>query len=527
MPTGENINHYGNSEEQNPWQKMASEILPFEEHDKTEETLDGNPEHIDIDSIDISTDEGKFEWLDGLVSNAMTKAQEDLDKATSLDDEEQITDATYRLHHARRQQRMLDNLFSNTSDGNVLGRLRENYGKFSQLSANLSNAASDQAKQIAAENHQAASDLLGIMESETVRRGLDPASEQPIKNEHEVERDLNQESKIIFQNLIESKALNPRDSYTSLSEFANLRSQVIGAEKPIHIFLLEKYWRDGQGRKLRIDPATGNPFTGNWSWQTRAFHTPDGTYLDFPARPASEGTKPLEQQTQQELGGYEAADAIIDFAYTCEHELQHDLQGQRLDKKEISYDALRIAKDHILINTLGHFTGDAEYFYMNAHDGLFVEADANAAADALFDELLPIDGLLANKIANPNDPSEFQYTMHSILQRRQSESAPIDKNFSLALSQNKIGMPEKTYQGTAEEIVSKYCDDIIKLYPDYLKLYPALSLEYNTDGTPRSREDIEADLKHLDQINTVKIGNQEIPAKKLKAYYNKILQDLH
>lgn len=168
--TGENIINNDNSEEQNPWQKMASELPSFEERDATEVIPDGKTEYIDISKIDISTDEGKYEWLDGVLSNAVNQAQEAFDEATSLDDEEQIANATYQLRYAERQQQMLNNLFDNTSDGSMLDKLRENYGKFSQFNANLSIDATDEAKQTADMDYQAASNLLSIMELETVQR---------------------------------------------------------------------------------------------------------------------------------------------------------------------------------------------------------------------------------------------------------------------------------------------------------------------------------------------------------------------
>lgn len=170
MLTGENIINNDNSEEQNPWQKMASELPPFEERDATEAILDGKTEYIDISKIDISTDEGKYEWLDGVLSNAIKQAQEALGEAASLDDEEQMANATYQLRYTERQQQMFNNLFDNTSDGNMLDKLRENYRKYIQFNANLSIDATDETKQTADMDYQAASDLLNIMESETVQR---------------------------------------------------------------------------------------------------------------------------------------------------------------------------------------------------------------------------------------------------------------------------------------------------------------------------------------------------------------------
>lgn len=88
MPAGENIDSNNSFGEQNPWKKMASEMPPFSERNRAEVTSDEDSEYIDIDKIDISTDEGKSEWLDSLFSNAIAKAQEDLSQATLLDDEE-------------------------------------------------------------------------------------------------------------------------------------------------------------------------------------------------------------------------------------------------------------------------------------------------------------------------------------------------------------------------------------------------------------------------------------------------------
>lgn len=168
--TGENIINNGSTKEQGPWQKIASEMPLFEERDAAETASGDKTEHIDTSKIDISTDEGKYEWLDGFLSNAINQAQEVLDEVTSLDDEDQIADATYQLRYAERQQQMLNNLFDNTSDGNILDKLRENYRKHIQFNANLSIDATDGAKQTADMDYRAASDLLSIMESETVQR---------------------------------------------------------------------------------------------------------------------------------------------------------------------------------------------------------------------------------------------------------------------------------------------------------------------------------------------------------------------
>lgn len=363
---------------------------------------------------------------------------------------------------------------------------------------------------------------------ETTTNEKTDADKNKVSNKnYERERELDRESKKIFNDLLKSEAINPIKDYAKLTEFANLRAKALGANIPINIFLRVEFWQDNRRRQLRMNPETREPFSGYWCWSDRAFHVPgEGTYLDFPAQSDAEGTKPLEQQNKTGLSGYEAADALIDFAYTCEHELRHDLQNQRLAQKEVSYNTLRLAKDDILLTTIHNFSGDsAEYFYHNAHDQFFLEADANSAADSLFDKLLPIDGTLANKIANPNDPPEFQHTIYSILEKRQKQYVSKDKDFSLALGQNKIGMPEKTYHGTAEEIVSEYCDDIVRLYPSLIKEYPALSLEYNDDGTPKSLDDIENVIHQVNQEHKTIIGGQELTPQQTKNYYHKIMRN--
>lgn len=170
MLTGENMDKNGRPAEQDPWQGMASEMPSFEDREAREMSSYENPEYVDVSGIDISTDEGKYEWLDSLVANSIAIARADLDKAISVDDEQQIADITSRLNHAERQQKMLNNLFDSTSDGDILERLRENYRNFSQFNDNLSVDATEETKQLADVDFQAASDLSGIMESEVIRR---------------------------------------------------------------------------------------------------------------------------------------------------------------------------------------------------------------------------------------------------------------------------------------------------------------------------------------------------------------------
>ncbi|MBR2994259.1 hypothetical protein IKF43_02630, partial [Candidatus Saccharibacteria bacterium] len=79
---------------ENPWQRIAEEAPPFGGGEKqsfsTSETSKDTAESDDyytfegieyrnIDKIDISTDQGKFEWIDSLVGNANARLEDEQD----------------------------------------------------------------------------------------------------------------------------------------------------------------------------------------------------------------------------------------------------------------------------------------------------------------------------------------------------------------------------------------------------------------------------------------------------------------
>lgn len=326
----------------------------------------------------------------------------------------------------------------------------------------------------------------------------------------------------MLRNILRQKELAPEEIYNKLTSYVESRVKDLGIKKPVHVFLRSEYFEKttygSTLKKVRFDPIKQEVFSGSWSWQTRAFHSDNGTYLDFPANQSGNP----ENKT---LYGYEAADSMIDFIYTCEHELRHDLQFQKLDAKEVSYDALRLAKDQIAINLISQIE-NGENFYNKAHDDFFIEIDANDQANEYMDKIFPSGSSLANNIANPNDPSAHQHTLTEIVQKRTQEGTIGSKKYySLSLGKNKIGLPSRNYEGSVEQIVSDFCDEALMVYPDYIKLYPALALEYKNDGSRRSVVEIKDILKNADQSSDVSIFDQKVDSKRLKVIYHRLIKD--
>ena len=133
-----------------------------------------------------------------------------------------------------------------------------------------------------------------------------------------------------IQTLLKQERFDTLQNYDSLCSYTKSRAGFLHVKKPVNLFLRSEYMGKTQYgsalNKLRYNPISQEPYTGDWQWTTRAFHSAEGTFLDFPAHPRG---KPQINV----LEGYEATDSLIDFAYTCEHELQHDIQTERIKGK--------------------------------------------------------------------------------------------------------------------------------------------------------------------------------------------------
>ena len=332
------------------------------------------------------------------------------------------------------------------------------------------------------------------------------------------------ESVQIATDLLSEDTISSRHSFPKLQRYFELRAKRLGAEKPVKLYLAwSKKRRTEKGDYLitttRFNPMTGEMLKGGrWNYATRAFHSEDGTYIQFPLSSSREEEKPLAERSDL-ITGYEKTYDIIDFAYTCEHELQHDIQCQRVEGGEMTYEALRMAREYVFLSILS-YSQEALHLYYRAHNEFFIEKDANERADDFLYEIIPPGGTFGKKVCNPNE--RWRYTIADVLEvrRRQGMADDEEKERVLSLEKTSLKIPPKTYSGKIEDIVSDVCDDLVAAYPEfYIGRYPVLLLEYNPDGSRRKREDIEGDMAKLGKGETLTIGGKMIDPKIMRGSY--------
>ena len=342
---------------------------------------------------------------------------------------------------------------------------------------------------------------------------------------------LDRECAQTIRNLLGKETLDPGEEYDELAQYAQKRGERHGIKTPINIYLRYESWgkiNDHSSGIIydRYNPQTGGHYRGKeWSFGIRAYHSPEsGTFIDFTATPRGEAQKPREKQ-ETVLGGYEKVYEIINFAYTVEHELQHDIQQQRLDSGEISYDALRTARDHVVLDCLPMIK-NGNYFYANAHNVFFIEEEANDSADDFLSKVLPIGGThYESKFIDKKDPQKRLHKVGDVLERRAEEGRiGVDKGYTLTVDETTLKIKRKTYSGKAEEIISDLCDDLVRAYPGFLAKYPVLLLEYDSNGDRRKREDIEADMLSIDNSENFSFGGTEADSKRLRTAYYRLLK---
>lgn len=185
------------TESENPWQKMAEEVPPFnsgetqstdtpEAADKKAElddyfTVEG-VEYRNIDKIDISTDQGKYEWLDSLIENGNTQVEIEHDNIITeeglygsdekdierfLEHNDAYQDNKRSLELVKRQIKILKNLDID-GDGGIFGSLERRINSSTEVINNPK--ASQEALETALENQYAARQLYQILSSEVSRR---------------------------------------------------------------------------------------------------------------------------------------------------------------------------------------------------------------------------------------------------------------------------------------------------------------------------------------------------------------------
>lgn len=214
---------------ENPWSKMAEEAPPFGGGEKksadTSETSEKSKaesddyytfegvEYRNIEKIDISTDQGKFEWLDSLVGNASARLgseQEDIISEEGLygmDAKEQEEYLEYNdawqgnkreSGLVRRQSKILENLDINGEDG-VLGAIERRRNAFAEVMNNPN--ASQHAQEVAMQNWDAASSLYMILAGEMARRDPDYFGQEEMSRTLETE--VTQAEKRVEQTMVD------------------------------------------------------------------------------------------------------------------------------------------------------------------------------------------------------------------------------------------------------------------------------------------------------------------------------------
>lgn len=181
----------------NPWQKMAEEAPPFGNSEKqpldasetSKDTIESDDyytfegvEYRDINKIDISTNQGKFEWIDSLVENANARLEDEQDNIIreeglyGMDKKEQEEYLEYNdtyqdnkrsIDLAKRQSKILENLDID-GDGGVLGALERRRNSSATVMNNPK--ASKEAQESAFQNWYAAANLYLILSGEMARR---------------------------------------------------------------------------------------------------------------------------------------------------------------------------------------------------------------------------------------------------------------------------------------------------------------------------------------------------------------------
>lgn len=200
---------------ENPWPKMAEKAPPFGDGEKqsadTSETSEKSKaesddyytfagvEYRNIGKIDISTDQGKFEWLDSLVGNASARLESEREDIISeeglygMDAKEQ---EEYLEHNdawqdnkresdlVRRQSKILGNLDIN-GEGGVLGAIERRRNAFAEIMNNPN--ASQHAQEVAMQNWDAASNLYMILAGEMAKRDPDYFGQEEMSRTLETE----------------------------------------------------------------------------------------------------------------------------------------------------------------------------------------------------------------------------------------------------------------------------------------------------------------------------------------------------
>lgn len=156
-------------------------------------TDEAGVEQRDVEKIDISTDQGKYEWLDSVIANAVARLeseQEDIiyeevpsgtdegAREEALEHHDAYQDNKKSLAFVNRQARILRELDMN-GEGGILGALERKRNAFANTKDDPN--ISDEAMITANENWEAVNGLHSILMSEMARRDPDYFGRDEIK----------------------------------------------------------------------------------------------------------------------------------------------------------------------------------------------------------------------------------------------------------------------------------------------------------------------------------------------------------
>ena len=164
-------------ESENPWGKAYQESIPpfkGEEQDKFKDEYyfdEHGVERRDLRKIDISTEEGKYDYLTSLVEERQIGLEEKLADAKEDGDENQIKSIEDELSRIQKQRKIVQGI-DLTTGRSVMELLEERRQKEYDLWVNTP-GASDEAKNLAEEYTFEAGDLVDWLSQEMADR--DPA----------------------------------------------------------------------------------------------------------------------------------------------------------------------------------------------------------------------------------------------------------------------------------------------------------------------------------------------------------------
>lgn len=300
------------AESENPWQKMAEEAPPFNSGETRStdmsEVVDEKAELGDyytaegieqknIDKIDISTEQGKYEWLDGLLANgaAYNEARmddfliehgispdtgsEDLNEEIDVlsgRDESEYRELVHTQERLKRQSKILENLDID-GDGGILGALTRRMEYHNIVINNPK--ASEQAREMASDNYDATAQLYTLLSSEVNRRSSNSETQEAeqgasVINVVDVMDQMDAERDVFEKNLeavekerqrridwekshygyVEGEGRAPMSVLAAEEDMNRLRSKIIQKEKDADL-LYKLYKENGKNQSLSSSEA--------------------------------------------------------------------------------------------------------------------------------------------------------------------------------------------------------------------------------------------------------------------------------